>query len=94
MDQLIWMLIGASGFAALILMRLAAKHGAAWVQAQMKARASAAEAEFRAKVTAAAGDLGARLVTVEAQVKALPAVAQRLAQVESDLAGLKQKAGL
>lgn len=73
MDQLIWMLIGACGLAALILMRLAAKHGWAWTQAQLKARASAAESEFKAKVAAAAGDLGARLARIESDVAALKA---------------------
>ena len=73
MEPIFWMLIGAGLLAALILVRLAAKHGLAWVQAQLKARASAAETEFKTKVAAAAGNLGARLAKVETDVAALRA---------------------
>jgi len=92
MDQLVWMVIGAGGLAGMILMRLAARHGLAWVRAELKARASAAEAAFKAKVTAAAGDLAPRLAAVEAQVKA--AIDGDLACAKADIAALKQKAGL
>ena len=92
MDQLVWMVIGAGGLAGMILMRLAGKHGLAWVRAELKARASAAEAAFKAKVTAAAGDLGSRLAAVEARVKA--ATDGDLARAKADIAALKQRAGL
>jgi hypothetical protein len=89
MDQLVWMFIGAGGLAGMILMRLAARHGLAWVRAELKARASAAETAFKAKVAAAAGDLGARLAAVEAQVKAT--VDGDLARAKADIAALKAK---
>ena len=73
MEPLVWMLVGAGGVAVLIALRLAARHGWAWVRAQLKARASAVETECKAKVAAAAGDLGARLAKVESDVAALKA---------------------
>jgi len=73
MDQLIWMLIGAGGLAGMIVMRLAAKHGFAWVRAELKSRASAAEAEFRARVTAAAAPFEERVKALETSVAAIKA---------------------
>lgn len=61
MESLIWMGAGAMGVVALILCRLAAKHGWAWVEAKLKAEAAATEATFAAKVSAAAGDLEAKI---------------------------------
>jgi hypothetical protein len=52
---------GAAGVICLILMRLAARHGWAWVQGQVKQHAGAVEADFKQKVSAAVGDLDARI---------------------------------
>lgn len=69
MEPVIWMLIGAGGIVALIITRFAAKHGWAWVQAQLKARAEQTEAAFKAKVSAAVGDLEPRITAIENQIK-------------------------
>ena len=61
MEPVIWMMAGAGGVICLIIMRLGAKHGWSWVQAQVKQHAAAAEADFKAKVSAAAGDLAPRV---------------------------------
>ena len=53
MEALFYTSAGAAGAIGLILMRLAARHGLAWVRAELKARASAAEAAFKAKVASA-----------------------------------------
>ncbi len=92
MEPIFWTALGASGVVGMLLVRLAARHGWAWVRAELKARASAAEAEFKSKVQAAAGDLGARLAALEARVKA--AIDGDLARAKADIAALKQKAGL
>ena len=92
MEALFYTSAGAAGAIGLILMRLAARHGLAWVRAELKARASAAEAAFKAKVASAAGDIAPRLATLEAQVKA--AIDGDLARAKADIAVLKQKAGL
>ena len=39
MEPIIWMSLGGAGVVCLILMRLAARHGWAWVQAQFKQHA-------------------------------------------------------
>ncbi len=85
MEPVIWMSMGAAGVICLILMRLAAKHGWAWVQAQFKQHATDAESAFKQKVTAAVGDLDARIRDV---------VHSELAQVESEIATLKTKVGV
>jgi hypothetical protein len=84
MEPLIYMGLGAAGVACLILMRLAAKHGWAWVQAQFKQHAGAAEADFKHKVSAAVGDLDARIRDV---------VHSELARLESDISAIKAKVG-
>ena len=78
------MSLGAAGVICLILMRLAARHGWAWVQGQVKQHAGAVEADFKAKVSAAVGDLDARIRDV---------VHSELAKVESEIATLKTKVG-
>lgn len=88
MEQLAWMLTGAGVLAGLILVRLAARHGFAWVRVELKARADAAEAEFKARVSAAAGDLAPRIAALEGRV---PAVMERLARVEAEIAGLRAR---
>jgi len=89
MEPIIWMCVGASGIVALIVLRLAAKHGWAWVEAQLKARAAQAEAEFRAKVSAAAGDLVPRLAALENRVRGV--LEGDLAKVKEDIAALLAK---
>jgi hypothetical protein len=86
------MSLGAAGVLCLILMRLAAKHGWVWVQAQLKQHAAAAEAEFKAKVTAAAGDLAPRIAELEGRLKA--ALETELAQVKADVTAIKSRVGL
>jgi hypothetical protein len=92
MEPLLYMGVGAAGVVCLILMRLAARHGFAWVQAQLKQHAAAAEAEFKAKVTAAAGDLAPRVGALENRLKA--ALESELLQIKSDVAALKSRVGL
>lgn len=89
MEPIIYMALGASGLAGVILIRLAAKHGLAWMRAQLKARASGAEADFKAKVAAAAGDLVPRVAALEREVEA--AIDGDLARVNAELAALKAK---
>jgi len=89
MEAIIWMALGASSLTGLILVRLAARHGWAWVRAQLKVRADAAEAEFKAKVSAAAGDLSPRITALEGRVKA--ALEGDLAKVKDDVATLWTK---
>ncbi len=84
MDPIIYMSLGAAGVVALILVRLAAVHGWAWLRTQLKQHAGAVEADFKAKVTAAVGDLDARIRDV---------VHSEIAKVESDIAALKAKVG-
>jgi len=85
MEPILYMSIGAAGVACLILMRLAAKHGWAWVQGQVKQHAMDAESAFKQKVSAAVGDLDTRI---------RDAVHSELAKIESDVAALKAKAGV
>jgi hypothetical protein len=92
MEPIVWMSLGAGGVVSLIVMRLAAKHGWAWVQAQLKQHAAAAEAEFKAKVTAAAGDLAPRVAELEGRLKA--AVENELAPIKADVAALKSRVGV
>ncbi len=84
-EPILWAVIGAGGVVALILCRLAAKHGWAWVEAKVKAKAAAAEADAKAKITAAVGD-------VDAKIKG--AVATEVATIKADIAALKAKVGV
>jgi len=84
MEPILYMSIGAAGVACLILMRLAAKHGWAWVQGQVKQHAMDAESAFKQKVSAAVGDLDTRIRDV---------VHSEFAKVESEIAALKAKVG-
>jgi hypothetical protein len=84
MEPILYMSLGAAGVLCLILMRLAAKHGWAWIRGQVKAHAGAAEADFKSKVSAAVGDLDVRIREV---------VHSELAKLESDIAALKAKVG-
>ena len=61
--------MGAAGIVTAILMRLAAKHGWAWVQAQLKQQASDAESVFKPKASAAVGDIDARIRDVVHSVR-------------------------
>jgi hypothetical protein len=89
MEPIIYMSLGASGVISLILIRLAAKHGWAWVRAQLKQHAGAVEADFKAKVSGAVGDLDARIKAAATDV-----VHSELSKLESDIAALKAKAGI
>ncbi len=82
MEPVIWMSMGAAGVVSLILMRLAAVHGWAAVQAWLKQRAMDEESKLKQKFSAAVGDLDARIKDV---------VHSELAKVESDIAALKAK---
>jgi hypothetical protein len=84
MEPILWMSMGAAGVVCLILMRLAAKHGWAWVQGQLKQHATDAESAFKHKVAGAVGDLDGRIRDV---------VHSELAKLESDIAALKAKVG-
>ena len=84
MEPVIYMSVGAAGVVSLICLRLAARHGWAFVQSRIKQRAAAAESAFRARMTAAAGDIDARIHDV---------VHSELARLESDIAALKVKVG-
>jgi hypothetical protein len=92
MEPIIWLSLGASGVVCLILLRLAAAHGWAWVRAQVAQRAALADAAFNAKVAAAAGDLGARLSALEGEIKRL--AEGELAAVRADISAIKPKVGL
>ena len=85
MEPIIWMSLGAGGVVSLILMRLAARHGWAWVRAQLRQHATDVESDFKRKVSAAVGVLDARIRDV---------VHSELAKIESDIATLKTKAGI
>ena len=85
MEPIVWMSAGAAGVVALILMRLAARHGLAWLQAQFRQHAADAESVFKRKVAAAVGDLDARIRDV---------VHSELAKVDSEIATLKTRVGL
>lgn len=89
MEPFVWMAVGASGLAGLIIVRLAAKHGWDWVRARLKACAAQAEDEFKAKVSAAASDLVPRLVALESRVRG--ALEGDLAKVKEDIAALQAK---
>ena len=84
MEPIVYMSVGAAGVVSLILMRLAAKHGWAWMQDQVKQHATDAESAFKHKVSAAVGDLDARIRDV---------VHSELARLDSDIAALKAKVG-
>jgi hypothetical protein len=84
MEPIIWMSLGAAGVVTLILCRLAAKHGWAWVQAKLKERAVDAEADLKQKFSGAIGDLDARIRDV---------VHSEVAKLESEIAALKAKVG-
>ena len=85
MEPVIWMSMGAAGVVCLILMRLAAKHGWAWLQGQVKQHAMDVEGEFKRKVSAALGDLDARIRDV---------VHSELAKLDSEIATLKTRVGI
>jgi len=85
MEPLFYMSAGAAGVVGLIILRLAARHGWAWVTTRLKAKASAAESDFKTKITRAVGDIDAKVRDV---------VHAELARIESDIAALKAKAGL
>jgi len=85
MEPIIYMSVGAAAVVGLILMRLAARHGWAWVRSQLKAHAGAVEADFKAKVAAAIGDVDGRIRDV---------VHSEVARLESDVAALKAKVGI
>jgi hypothetical protein len=89
MEPIIWMSLGAAGVVSLILMRLAARHGWAWVQAKLKTHAMDLESEFKQKVSGAVGDLDARIKAAATDV-----VHSELSKLESDIAALKAKAGI
>ena len=84
MEPIIYMSLGAAGVICLILMRLAAGHGWAWVQGQVKQHTTDAESAFKHKVSAAVGDVDARIRDV---------VHSELARIESDIAAIKAKVG-
>jgi hypothetical protein len=82
MEPVIYMSLGAAVVVCLILMRLAAVHGWAWLQAKLKERARDAEADLKQKFSGVIGDLDARIKDV---------VHSELAKVESDIGALKAK---
>jgi hypothetical protein len=84
MEPIIYVSFGAAGVVCLLLMRLAARHGWAWVQGQVKQHAADAESAFKHKVAAAVGDLDGHIRDV---------VHSELAKLESDIAAIKAKTG-
>jgi len=85
MEPIIWMSLGAAGVIALILTRLAANHGWAWVQAKLKERATDAEADLKQKFSGVIGDIDARIRDV---------VHSELAKLDSEIATLKTRVGI
>lgn len=73
MEPLIWMGMGAAGVVALILCRLAAKHGWAWVEARVKAKAAAVEADAKAKLASVTAPIETRVTAIETDLKAIKA---------------------
>jgi NAD(P)-dependent dehydrogenase (short-subunit alcohol dehydrogenase family) len=92
MEPIVWMSLGAAGVVGLIIMRLAARHGWAWVQARLRQHTATAEADFKAKVTAVAGDLAPRVADLERKMTS--AIDGELAAVKADVAALKTKVGV
>ena len=72
MEPIFYISAGAAGVVGLIILRLAATHSWAWVEAKIKekikAKASAAEADVKAKFVAAAAPFEARVVALEQAV--------------------------
>jgi hypothetical protein len=85
MEPVFYTSAGAAGVVGLIILRLAARHGWTWVEARLRAKASAAESDFKTRITRAVGDIDAKVADV---------VHSELARIESDIAALKAKAGL
>jgi hypothetical protein len=90
MENLFWIGIGAAGVIGLIILRLAAKHGWAWVRDELKAHADQAEADFKAKVSAAAGDIESRVTAIENQLKVK--FQGDIDKLKEDVAALKGRA--
>jgi hypothetical protein len=84
MEPIFWMGMGAAGVVSLILMRLAAKHGWAWVRDQLKQHATDVESDFKQRVAAAIGDCPDRLRSE---------FHSEVARLESEIATLKTKVG-
>ena len=66
MDSVFYMSLGAAGVVGLVILRLAATHGWAWVEAKIEAKVTAAEADLKAKFAAAAAPFEARVATPSA----------------------------
>jgi hypothetical protein len=84
MEAALLMSLGAAGVLSLILLRLAARHGWAWIQSPLEQHATDAESAFKHKVSAAVGDIDGRIKDV---------VHSELAGIESDIAALEAKVG-
>ena len=68
MEPIFYMSAGAAGVVGLIILRLAARRGLAWVEAKVKAKATAAEADVRARFAAAAAPFETRVAALEQAV--------------------------
>jgi uncharacterized protein YceH (UPF0502 family) len=68
MEPTIYMALGAAGVVGLIILRLAVRRGWAWVEARIRAKATAAEAGIKAKFAAAAAPFEARVAALEQAV--------------------------
>jgi hypothetical protein len=84
MEPIIYMSLGAAGVLCLILLRLAAVHGWAWLRSQLRQHAMDVERDFKQRVSGVIGDLDARIHDV---------IHSELAKLESDVAALKAKVG-
>ena len=73
MEPIFYTSAGAAGVIGLIILRLAARHGWAWVAARLAAKAQAAEADVKARFDAAAAPFEARVKALEASVAAIKA---------------------
>ena len=71
MEPIFYTSMGAAGVVALIILRLAAKHGWAWVEAKLKAKASAAESDLKAKFASVAAPLETRIAAAESAIATL-----------------------
>jgi hypothetical protein len=71
MEPILYMTFGAAAVVALILCRLAAKHGWAWVEAKIKAKATAAESDLKAKFASVAAPLETRIAAAETAIATL-----------------------
>ncbi len=85
MEPIVYMLIGAGGVGATVMLWRGTAALRARVEAKAQAAASKAESDFKAKVAQAVGDVPTRLASLEKLVGE---------KIAADIAALKQKVGI